>query len=300
MKIGIIDFSYKNFTMFSDSLANNGSFSVNLGDNCQSIAMRSLLASIGVDDCEIVELDRDDIATYAGEKIVVVLNAVFFAHNFPLSPNIVPIFLGFHASLDVIRANQEYLKAHQPIGCRDTWVVEQCQSLGIEAFLSGCVTMTLDRRMQDPSIEKTYFIYGENAGRLPMQVFSAVPRHILDASEIIYHRLPVFEYPLTPDTRRLIDGYERHIIKTLREKATLVVTSLHHIAAPCMAMGIPVIVARETQNVRFSFIEDLTKIYLPEDCLEIDWHADVIDVRTIQQIYTHALVTALRANASSL
>lgn len=65
--------------------------------------------------------------------------------QFPLSENIHPVFLSFHISHTSFLkpAVVEYLKQHEPIGCRDWHTVRALRSRGVSAYLSGCVTTTI-------------------------------------------------------------------------------------------------------------------------------------------------------------
>jgi hypothetical protein len=45
-----------------------------------------------------------------------------------------------------------------------------------------------------------------------------------------------------------------------------------------MAMGIPVIVCRHKSGPRFSFLERLIPIYLPDDFERIDWSPTPVDL----------------------
>ena len=65
--------------------------------------------------------------------------------EFGFPENIIPIFVSFHMN----KSNQirpdliNYLKKNSPIGCRDWTTVFMLKSQGVDAFFSGCLTMTL-------------------------------------------------------------------------------------------------------------------------------------------------------------
>ncbi|GAA4838119.1 hypothetical protein GCM10023221_14400 [Luteimicrobium xylanilyticum] len=67
-------------------------------------------------------------------------------YDFPLHPNLNPIFVSFHCSKRALLSPQaiDYLKAHGPIGCRDWTTVDLLLSLDVPAFFSGCLTTTVD------------------------------------------------------------------------------------------------------------------------------------------------------------
>ncbi|MHB9292886.1 hypothetical protein Holit_01999 [Hollandina sp. SP2] len=43
-------------------------------------------------------------------------------------------------------AGIKYLKKHEPIGCRDYGTVKLLGKYGINAYFSGCLTLTLGRK----------------------------------------------------------------------------------------------------------------------------------------------------------
>ncbi|GAA5203435.1 hypothetical protein [Microbacterium jejuense] len=65
--------------------------------------------------------------------------------QFPLNPNIRPLFISFHISSGrtLTPAAVEYLKANGPIGCRDWHTVRLLLAKGVPAYFSGCVTTTI-------------------------------------------------------------------------------------------------------------------------------------------------------------
>lgn len=65
--------------------------------------------------------------------------------QFPLHPNINPVFVSFHISHPrfLTAAAVEYLKEHGPVGCRDWHTVRLLTDRGIPAYFSGCVTTTI-------------------------------------------------------------------------------------------------------------------------------------------------------------
>jgi len=287
-KYGVITFSYGGFDHFDRDITRHGHFTANLGDNAQSIAARAIFRRLG--QCEnVVSVDRDTLPNYDGPPVRLLMNAVFRAACFPLSPAITPIYLGFNAKADALPLIAPHLKAYEPIGCRDPETAETLNGLGVDAYVSGCVTLTLTRRQATPVNGVTYFVYGAGKGRLPMTIFSHTPPLILANAAIILNRLPSFDHPLNPEQQLSLERYEEHILHTLRDKARLVVTPLHHIAAPCMAMGIPTIICRKNVDSRFGLISRLAPIYTPDQFGSIDWEPAPIDVEIVADAYLKRL-----------
>jgi hypothetical protein len=288
-KYGVLSFSYDTFPVLAQQLGDHGCFTTNLGDNVQTIASRRLLSSIGIGDDDIVAVDRDTLPTYAGGQVSLVMNGVFREQGFPIPDLITPIMMGFAAEESVISANRDWLGRHGPIGCRDHATARLLEACGIAAFTSGCVTLTLPRRTAEPASPKLLVVYGSGAGALPPTIFKHVPPELMDTAEFVFHRLPADEYPPSPAHQRLSDAYEEFLLRQYRDTATLVLTSLHHVAAPCMAMGIPTIICRNWNDWRFSLLEDFVPINTPERFAGIDWSPRPVDVSPVRDRFTAEL-----------
>ena len=122
---------------------------VNLGDHVQSLAARQFLPRV---DC-VVERERLHEAAAAG-PLKVIMNGWWMhqSEHWPPPPNIIPLFVSFHVTTGAARAamleeqSLAYLRKHEPIGCRDTSTKNVLQAAGIDAYYSGCLTMTFPRR----------------------------------------------------------------------------------------------------------------------------------------------------------
>lgn len=283
MKFGILTFGYNSFTYFNESLKKNGYYDTNLGDNAQSIAVRNIYRQMGISDDDMVPINRDLLPYYDGEDVALIMNGVFFKSSFPLPSCVTPIFIGFHAAEAIIAEQSAFLKEYEPIGCRDEWTTSIVQKYGINAYTTGCLTFTLPRRTEEPKDKKLLIVYGSGAGRLPLTALKYIPDHLVGTADLIYHRLPQNKFPITPVMVDDAEKYEEAIFARYCREATLVLTSLHHVAVPCMSFGIPVIICRERNDVRFSTVEKITQIYLPENLSQIDWDpapADITEIRT--------------------
>ena len=100
-----------------------------------------------------IYLDRDNLKKvgHVDDEIKVIMNGWFTdkPENWPPSPLLNPLFVSFNISPHIAwrflrRKVIEYLKQHEPIGCRDIWTMKLLKAFGIEAYFSGCLTLTLD------------------------------------------------------------------------------------------------------------------------------------------------------------
>lgn len=291
-KCGVITFSYAGFDHFDRDMARHGHFTANLGDNAQSIAARSIFQRLGHGE-NIVSVDRDTLPQYAGPPVRLLMNAVFRPTCFPLPPTVTPIYLGFNARNETLPLISPHLKAFEPIGCRDPATAQTLNALGVEAYVSGCVTLTLAKRPATPRNGVTHFVYGAGKGELPISLLNRAPVHVADGAVMIFNRIPVFERPINPLQQQRLEQYEEHILRRLKNRASLVVTSLHHIAAPCMAMGIPTIICRKNTDSRFGLLSELTPIYTPDLFEKIDWEPTPVNVEAVADAYQQRLEAAI-------
>ena len=291
MKFGVLGFSYAGFEHFSRALEDTGHYTANLGDNAQTIASRHVYRTLGVRDEDIILIDRDTLTQYAGPPAHLIMNGVFLEDSLPTPPQIAPIFVGFNAPESVIKKHRDWLKKHEPIGCRDAHTTSLLQAMGVNAFTSGCVTMALPARTHGPEARRLLVVYGARAGALPMSVLRHIPTDMLGNAEFVHHRLPCGELPLPPEMCAWAERLEADILRRYRDEAALVLTPLLHVASPCLAMQVPVIVCRYDLDPRFSLLQQIMPIYTPDRIDEIDWHPPIIDISG----YANAIIQSVKA-----
>lgn len=235
----------------------------NLGDYIQSIAVREFLPR--VDQL----IPRDALSDYRGPRLALVCNGWFGPTQADWTPSkdINPLFISFHLSPRYADAalsakSQAYLKAHEPIGCRDEATVLLLREHGIEAYFSGCLTLTLrpsrgicrsrqgiflvDPFLNDPLRKAPGdafrgLLRAATSGRLRASlrasagVHRGLPSKVWDEAHSLSHQFP----------RRSLTEEQKFDIAAARldiyAKAKLVITSRLHCALPCLAFGTPVI-----------------------------------------------------------
>lgn len=198
----------------------------NIGDNIQTLAVAQHIGQ------QYSIVNRDFLSEYAGEPCVVVMNG-WFSHepqNWPPSDNIIPIFFGFHLTekaADAYSRHKEYFKRFEPIGCRDKGTAEIIRGWGVEAYVSGCATMTFPARPKS---------------------LKGTADCLVDVSTIFFDRVERKQYRQITHMPNI--GFAGHATKNqlakdlltyYRENARSVITSRIHCAMPCFALGIPVI-----------------------------------------------------------
>ena len=300
MKYGYLEFRYNNRRSFEASECELSDVTINIGDNIQSLAIRRLFNRLGIDDADIIGINRDDLPNYDGEPVMLIMNGRFNPHCFPLPPNIQPIFFGFNtSSIPLIRRNRAMLQKHQPIGCRDEDTKQLLLDQGIEAYVSGCLTLTLEKRTRTPENGKVVISYGRGAGELPGSLLPCIPPNLLQDAALIYQREPVKVMPLGKAEIEEADAIARRLLDYYADTAKLVVTPLLHVASPCIGMGIPVIIARKDRNSRFTAINKLVPLHTPEHFRDINWSPVVVDVDSVKQAMTRIVAQLIHGQAAS-
>ncbi|WP_238699141.1 polysaccharide pyruvyl transferase family protein [Helicobacter sp. MIT 05-5294] len=188
-----------------------------------------------------------------------------YHHYFP-SHETLPIFVGTHFAESIYKA-LEYFVAYYPyyfvfkeIGCRDLETLRFCQRLGIQAYLSRCLTLTLPKREESlsKSADKVFLV------GIPDNLLEYIPQDLRQNAVRINQQSVKIEESLNP---RDYEAKTRTLLETYKKEAKLIITCALHCAAPCTAFGIPVVlIARNQENInRFSAVNGILKVWSIED-----------------------------------
>ena len=256
----------------------------NIGDYIQSLAAKQYLPKVD----HLV--NREQLGEYNAEEIAMILNGWFCynAENWVPSKSINPLFVSFHINSTAEKKmlsdkGIEYLKAHSPIGCRDNRTAELLKQKGVDAFYSGCLTLTLDNykvpdneRTEDVYIVDPFFDYptiepiSSDIKRFAKVVLKGELSKLNQKDKLLELVLDKelintanYTYQVLPGKKHS-ESEKFEIAESLLRKyarAKLVITSRIHCALPCLAMGTPVIFLdafdREYDTCRFDGITGL-------------------------------------------
>lgn len=261
----------------------------NLGDCVQNIAVENLYKKLGIAPNDLLHVNRDELPDYNGTKCKLVMQSWFGYTNktFPLpwSKKIEPIFIGFHISSGnhgrehFITNNVHTAMAEfQPIGCRDRNSRDFLKSFGLDAYFSGCMTLTFDKRESEPSDGKI-FIVDVNRKSL-----NKIPNRIKRCADFsITHLYKFDKYPITENDAQTFEDTAREILNRYKNEAKLVITSRIHVAMPCVAMGIPVIfITDRPYDERFDVLRGILPIYSYRDIYWINWNPTAPDITILK------------------
>lgn len=248
-KNGVITYSYNNGEKDSEYYNPKD---MNIGDYVQSLAGYQFLPK-PVD----AFLDRDLLSSYHGDKVNVFLNAWWYLwrKNKFFSPDFRPLFVAFHANNyeNMPAETLEYLKTHEPIGCRDFRTRDFLREHNIEAYFSGCMTLTLGQtyKVDDSEREnRVYFVDYSPYNMLKNRTINKALKPILEKyKDCEFYKLTHI-YPRSLDIKGCFA--EAQSLVERYAKAKLVITTRIHCALPCLALGTPVIlITRKFDKKRF-------------------------------------------------
>lgn len=212
----------------------------NIGDDIQSYAAMCQLPQVDY------LIDREHMDMFApekdGEQVAVIMNGWFLHHryNWPPSPYICPLLISMHIDTKGYIIEKDsflegisgaFLKKYGPVGVRDLRNLEIMERLGIEAYHSGCMTLTIPREENVVREDEILLVDLEQK-----QTESALKR-------FPEARIAQVSHTLTEEDR---EPWEKRMtrVKALLsryQRAKCVITSRLHCALPCLALGTPVL-----------------------------------------------------------
>jgi len=286
------------------NFCNAGRTSVNIGDYLQFIVNGYLLHLMHVPEEDIVYLGFKELEMYDGEEVVFPFcySIIDFVKDgrIAISEKIRPVFLAVTLStvdkfMDVDcflgdEYNQTYLKKYGPIGCRDEITYDMFCRHGIPAYINGCMTAVFPK--QKCLGEEVLFIDA------PRTLLPYVPKEMWNVAECSTQQY-YFNEEEIKDYREMFrfvyEKYEQYI-----EYAKLAVTSRLHVALPLAAMGVPVILAKDNVDGRFSFIERYIPIYGKEKYEEIDWSPEITEWEDMKELLVKHALGRIRGDVDAM
>lgn len=248
----------------------------NLGDEIQTLAAMRFLPHI---DAWVDRERLDKFRNWRTHRII--LNGWFMhrPEHWPPAKRLKPLIVSFHLTNEIFRENInrvlapstilgpqgiDYLRRHEPIGTRDTHTLVQLQNAGIEAYFSGCLTLTLQVADAGPRDGTVYAV------DIPNEAFAALSRQCKGPLIRLSHQ------------KRDLKGNARfEKAKMLLAKyatARAVVTTRLHCALPCLALGTPVLFLETAPDAyRFDGLRDFLHKASPEAVIENQADFDIND-----------------------
>ncbi|MCW5770556.1 MAG: polysaccharide pyruvyl transferase family protein [Rhodospirillaceae bacterium] len=233
--------------------------SENLGDEIQAIAARRFLPRVDM------VLDRDLPADSLGEAqtpIAVIANG-WFSHRpegWPPPSCVFPLPISMHLSAEIVPdvgklrldaastfvadGASRYLKQFGPVGGRDLHTTKLLADAGVDAYMSGCLTLTFDR---DDAVEREDYVACVD---VPNDAVEALRRRT---------RRPIVElsHSYRGGTQEERTARAEHLLD-IYQRAHCVVTTRLHCSLPCLALQTPVLLIDvAADRYRFSGLDSL-------------------------------------------
>jgi len=219
----------------------------NKGDEVQSIASKRQLPQV---DYLIPRNGVNKFKSNNNEKVNLICNGWFTTDKtaWPPSNDINPLFISFHAShykgsdKEIIsEKHKTYYKQYEPIGCRDYDTKAKFENIGVDAYFSGCITLTLDNP-HGKDVERDEILIVE-----PFIMFKYDKKYVDYCLDVLIpdkykSKVKHITHWRDKGDATTIDGKfkESEALLDRYAKAKLVITSRIHCALPCLAMGTPV------------------------------------------------------------
>lgn len=244
----------------------------NYGEDIQIHAIELLYKYMGINYEEVVRLPLEDLFSYNGEEYLILpINFPFFGGQYrKISSKIIPVYLGlsmYEGTPENVEALR--LKEFEPVGCRDQKTFEIMQKFGIDAYLNGCMTVTLPRATNLQGNTKVFIV------DVCEELIGYIPETI---KENAVYKTHVYFDRIVKESESLA-LYEQY-----QKEARLVITSRLHCAVPCMAYGIPVIYAPKRNSSRSAWLQKIMPIYDKDLFQKIDWNPKPIDIEELKKI----------------
>ena len=133
---------------------------LNIGDYIQALAASQYLPQIDG------FIQREELSDYQKEEAKMIMNGWYMhqPRKWPPSPNIKPLLISIHinslAKNEMLRNESiDYFRKHAPVGCRDINTMLMLKENDVDAYFSGCLTLTLGKKYFSTQREnKCYFV----------------------------------------------------------------------------------------------------------------------------------------------
>ncbi len=248
-------------------------YTINLGNEIQSIASRRFLPEI---DCYV---DHEKLNEFdEAEDVKLIMNGFYLDcfDAWPPTRNINPLLISMHfrnnediKKVIFSKESKDFLNDFDPVGCRDLHSVDFLNDNGVEAYFSGCLTLTLDsgsRKGFDDEIEDYIVVNLDNPEEILPFLKSKTDKKIY-----------VINQDFQPDYATAFPGqigrslynftsyytvdekfYLAENLLKVYENAVCVITDRLHCALPSLALKTPVLLFNSRQNQeRFNGLNNL-------------------------------------------
>ena len=266
--------------------------SLNIGDDIQGYAASMLAGE------DYIVLDREHLDEPDDkEPTKLICNGWFMdqPQHWPPATNIEPLFISFHigkhklVKQSIIDSSlKPYYEQFSPIGCRDYETLKLFKQLDVDAYFSGCLTLTLPKStakrnntilVVDPFINNLL-----DEDYIKDLIYKLIPESYHSQIRFMTH---VRKNNNLSFQERLKEAEE---LLAIYGSARMVITSRIHCALPCLALDTPVYFmdvgySRKSNRDRFDGILELFHVLKPN----LPFHGNRIRDKVIKFFELHKL-----------
>lgn len=252
-----------NFYKFTFSLKKGVA---NIGDYIQVMAAQRFYDEYQFEK-NLIAVRRDELNdVIGGGKLI--MNGWFtnIPDNWPPSESIDTLFVSFHlnskASNIILNKpeNVQYFKKHEPIGCRDEYTAQSLREKGVNAYFSGCLTLTIgdlyktEEKSGKVFIVDPYFKGSKRPSEILRNIVQicAKPFVLLKISKGLYHNISVKSMLLSA---QFYSAYTKLFSKEIIEGAEYIQHMNEEIAS------------MKDDKARFDYVDTLLRSYAKADLI---------------------------------
>ena len=258
-------------------------YTTNLGNEIQSIAARRFLPKVDA------YIDHEKIDRYDGGDVNMIINGWYLdcPTAWPPSDKINPLLVSMHFTTStrpferreaILKdESREFFSRHGPVGCRDMATVNFLKDNDIDAYFTGCLTLTLDSgsKKQQSDSDGGYVVVNMEQ---PDEVISFIKQKTdKKVYQINQDMMPSFKkafpetmtrqiYNLTSFYTAQEKFFMAENLLRIYENAACVITDRLHCALPSLAFETPVLFFNErNMKERFEGLGELLFETTPDE-----------------------------------
>jgi len=253
--------------------------SQNWGDGAQNWGIYEYFARKNYNRGDYFFQYEAEIAAEERDTISIVNNNPFFYYTRRDTVSKYPVFVGsllmntYWGSL-----TRHNIKNYDlPFLCRDRRTALYLKHYGYKTVLWGCPSLLLPKRFKTQNQTKIFCC--DIPDTLLPHIPNEIKNEMTDIGSAEHEPSPISDKAAASMFNM---EFIKNRLEKLRNEARLVITSRLHVAAPCLAMGIPVILTIDHLDFRFDVLEPFIPLYSINDYAKINWNPTAPDIEDIK------------------
>ena len=233
-------------------------YTINLGNEIQSIAARRFLPKIDY------YIDHEEIHLFENSQDVkLIMNGWYLdcLDAWPPSRDIDPLLISMHFNTSVndtkeiilSQKSKDYFSTYGPVGCRDYPTLELLQENNIDAYYSGCLTLTLE----SPKLKNDYeyvIVNSNNSKEIIdyLKTKTDLPIYDINQMTMLSYEKKYLDNPrLNQKLTSFYNMDEKFLMAenllNIYDNATCVITDRIHAAFPSLGLETPILFINDAE-----------------------------------------------------